>query len=311
MTINELEKLQNDASTEQYAYIDATSKLIIKKFNANKSCVMPFVVAAEEGLVWEAESGARGYTFVYTFSGEGSVKFVGTSDVAAHKIAAAAIELGSGDGKEIRSKKLIAFNSEKSNVTVYGFADGATITTDDSKVAGVVKNEAVTTSDPVGTCSLRKADDGIYLDYVARSDIKAGPTNWNEVEDGDVAKIVTDLPTGKTITATELADWAKANDVAFATDITIPVNALIFNVAPDAAPTTEATAEAAAAEILKDYLEDATKEIGLTALLKEIPSDGKVIDVEGYPMATIKLIPSTKLQSTDSAKFFQLLIELR
>lgn len=164
VTIKELEKFQ--IGQQQYAYIDSTSRLVVEKFNSGKTLTMPFDIAAEEGLVWKADSAARGYTFVYSFSGNGSAKFIGTSDVAAHKIAAAEITLGEGEVQAILSKKLISFNSAKSNTTACGFADEVKILTDNPEVVGQIKSSAVTTDDPVGTCSLRREDDGIYLDYV-------------------------------------------------------------------------------------------------------------------------------------------------
>lgn len=136
------------------------------------------------------------------------------------------------------------------------------------------------------------------------------PTSWETVTDDDVATIVTDLPEGKTVSATELATWAKANSVEFSASTTVPVNALILNCAPDAVILNDV--KAAADEILEDYLEEATKEVDLATLLKEIPEGGKEISIEGYPMATIKLVPATLGEGvTTSANLFKLELELK
>lgn len=135
----------------------------------------------------------------------------------------------------------------------------------------------------------------------------AAPADWSDVED-----VTTVLPEGTTTTVTtdDLVKWATDNEVEFAVGITIPVNALILNCAPDAVILNDV--KAAADEILEDYLEEATKEVDLATLLKEIPEGGKEISIEGYPMATIKLVPATLGEGvTTSANLFKLELELK
>ncbi len=139
-------------------------------------------------------------------------------------------------------------------------------------------------------------------------DKPTGPTSWEETTPSEVIE----LPEGATttVTATEIAAWAEDNEVEFVVGITIPVNALILNCAPDAVILNDV--KTAADEILEDYLEEATKEVDLATLLKEIPEGGKEISIEGYPMATIKLVPATLGEGvTTSANLFQLSIELK
>lgn len=138
---------------------------------------------------------------------------------------------------------------------------------------------------------------------------KTGPTSWETVTDADVTTIVTDLPEGKTVTATELAAWAKANEVAFQSGITVPVNALIFYCAPDAIPT---DVKAEADKALKQVAVD----MDLLALMKEATEKGSVTipapDPNPYPLAVFKLVPATLGDSvTTTAELFKLSIELK
>lgn len=138
---------------------------------------------------------------------------------------------------------------------------------------------------------------------------KTGPKSWDEVKDDDVATIVTDLPEGKTVTATELAAWAKAKEVAFQVGITVPVNALIFYCAPDAIPT---DVKAEADKALKQVAVD----MDLLALMKEATEKGSVTipapDPNPYPLAVFKLVPATLGDGVvTSAELFKLSIELK
>lgn len=136
------------------------------------------------------------------------------------------------------------------------------------------------------------------------------PTSWDDITDDDVTTLIT-LPEGQdetVITAEALQNWADKTGATFGE--AIPVNALILNCAPDAVILNDV--KAAADEILEDYLEEATKEVDLATLLKEIPADGKEISIEGYPMATIKLVPATLGEGvTTSANLFKLELKLK
>ncbi len=154
---------------------------------------------------------------------------------------------------------------------------------------------------------------------------KTGPTDWTEVdEDTEISAIVNtetaEALKDSTVTAKEIATWATAlADKGVTVDLgaAIPVNALIFNCAPSAAPgvAEEApTAEEAASAVLEEVIE--AEKVDLAALLAKAVEAGEggltitSLSAE-YPMATIKLVPSTKLDSTETAKFFQLSIELK
>ncbi|MCQ2368665.1 MAG: right-handed parallel beta-helix repeat-containing protein [Kiritimatiellae bacterium] len=141
-------------------------------------------------------------------------------------------------------------------------------------------------------------------------DYSEGPKDWADVED-----VTTVLPeeTTTTVTTDDLVKWATDNGVTFEAGITIPVNALIFNTTPAAVQATDFVAEEAASEVLEEVIE--AEKLDLAALLAKATEAGEggltITSLsEKYPMATIKLVESTKI-SSDNGKFFQLSIELK
>lgn len=153
------------------------------------------------------------------------------------------------------------------------------------------------------------AEDGTTT-YTLETD-STGPTRWDDVEDDDITSIVTDIPSDSTLTAADLADWASANEVAFTEGITIPVNALILNCAPDAIPT-DLPAEADKA------LKQIATDLDLVALMKEAVENGGSVTIPAvtgenpYPYAIFKLVPATLGEGVEtSAKLFKLSIELK
>lgn len=145
-------------------------------------------------------------------------------------------------------------------------------------------------------------------------DYTEGPQSWTDVtEETKVTDIVSSETaaklTGSTVTAKNIADWATAlADKGVTVDLhaTIPVNALILN----CAPTSDAMTAAENAVVVDEATIDAIMAAvaaGTDPTKIEIPAEVKA----QYPMAKIELVESTKIQSTGTAKFFQLKLTLK
>lgn len=141
-----------------------------------------------------------------------------------------------------------------------------------------------------------------------------GDLTWDDVtEETPIAAVVSADTAGaleavnSTVTVTEIKTWATANDVAVGASI--PVNALIFNVAPNKAPTDDATEQAEANEVLKKL---ATKKGDQFAAFLQSNGGAEVTVTDlsaEYPMSVIKLVPYAGV--TTSAKLFKLTIGLK
>lgn len=133
------------------------------------------------------------------------------------------------------------------------------------------------------------------------------PNTWDVVPD-DVAvdKIPGVTPeqaealTAAGVTSSTIVNWAKgAGNVTIGT----PINLDAFVMGADNALTTAQLEKKAADEITKEVLDAIVAAQGVGVDLSTIQTK--------YPNATVELIESTKLQSTETAKFFQLKFTLK
>lgn len=175
------------------------------------------------------------------------------------------------------------------------FVEGGSFTTDPAKGDDAQLCKSFLASGYVSTLN---EETGLY-DVTEKTE----QTSWSDIED-----VTTVLPEGTEtkVTTDELAAWASANEVEFTAGITIPVNALILN----CAPTADAMATAENAVVVDDKTMDAIMAAvaaGTDPTSIEIPAEVKA----QYPMAKIELVESTKIQSTETAKFFQLKLTLK
>lgn len=140
-----------------------------------------------------------------------------------------------------------------------------------------------------------------------------GPTNWDDVDDDtDVADIVsTETQTaleGSTVTAMEIASWAKAladNGITVDLGSTIPVEALILNCGPAQSTIVEAKEAVLVDEATLDAIMAAVV-AGTDPTKITIPAEVKA----KYPLAKVELVESTEI-TAENGKFYRLKLTLK
>ena len=162
-------------SDDEYAAVDADSKLTISSMNGNNwNSPVKYYVAAPGGVTYNCNFAPANDAAViyYHLKGDGSVIYNGTVNKAGHMIKRADVTLSaSAATKVLRCKPLVKFTSATATFT----ADAAiTVYNSDASVNSTQTLTTIVTgastlnvaSDTVGACQLVKARDGIYLVYV-------------------------------------------------------------------------------------------------------------------------------------------------
>ncbi len=260
-------------------------------------------------------------TNVLSFEGNLVIDLAG-HDIVVDEYADAAIVIDGGSLTVYNSTPTIGkVYAGSTGAAVFTEVEGVTVTVYGGQFEGAVYGAV--------TCSGGKfAGDAIEFPYTLAAGYTAtfangywtvakeatGDLTWDEVtEETTVEEVVAPETAAElraaasTVTATEIKTWATANGVEI--KAVIPVNALIFNVAPTAAPVGVEAEQTAANEVLKKL---ATKKGDqFTALLQSNGgAEVTVTDLSAeYPMSAIKLVPYAGV--TTSAKLFKLTIGLK
>ncbi|MCQ2368429.1 MAG: GDSL-type esterase/lipase family protein [Kiritimatiellae bacterium] len=194
LTVDHLTKIQDMNNVGCFIGVDATSKLIISDFkNGNNDGEKVFDVASPNGIEFgNGISGSTSGIYKYSFHGTGetagSILVNGEfSSGVSHEVKYVEIsqaEIGTGNFKEFKTRKLISFTSSTLADTQISFASDAKVKVGDAEPSAAFAKPAgveLTAMDADGTAQIIKKDDGIYVQYVGWSNTRPEQYQWEFV----------------------------------------------------------------------------------------------------------------------------------